>query len=352
MMLQGHFISSLLANKFKDTNNTAYQIWDYFRGITAPVFFTITGFVFFFLVLKDKSIGNKNKRIQKGLTRGLKLIGWGYLLRFGIGSLLFGYYHESYFYTDVLQIIGVSILVLCMLYLALHKYKILGITLFIITILSFLFERMYNGMQISYVPVVLSHYFTNVNGAVFSLFPWFGYVSMGAFLAILFVKHQDDENFYFVMPMYLGVSGLFLMYFSSPVLFYLHQITGIDIFIISAEYNYLFARLGDVLVLFTLFVYARNFIKHPIFIEIGKVTLSVYIVHHIILYGSWFNTGIIRIYYNSLTLTQSLIGAIIFMILVTYLVLKYRNVVNNFIAEIQLKINYQYRVAKVVFTRR
>jgi len=154
------------------------------------------------------------------------------------------------------------------------------------------------------------------------------------------------------MPMYLGVSGLFLMYFSSPVLFYLHQVTGIDIFIISGEYNYLFARLGDVLVLFTGFVYARNYIKHPIFIQIGKVTLSIYIVHHLILYGSWFNTGLVRFFYNSLTLVQALLGAGVFMVLVTFLVLKYRVVANNYISKIQNKIMYPYRVAKVVLARR
>jgi len=154
------------------------------------------------------------------------------------------------------------------------------------------------------------------------------------------------------MPMYLGVSGLFLMYFSSPVLFYLHQVTGIDIFIISGEYNYLFARLGDVLVLFTGFVYARNYIKHPIFIQIGKVTLSIYIVHHLILYGSWFNTGLVNWLYNSLTLSQALLGAGVFMVAVTVLVLKYRDTANILIAEIQEKIVYQYRVAKVVFARR
>ena len=351
-MLQGHFISSLLANKFKDTSDTTYQIWEYFRGITAPTFFTITGFVFFYLILKDGHLGWNNIRVRKGIIRGLKLIGWGYLLRFGIGGLLFGYYHESYFYTDVLQIIGTSLILLSLLYIGLSKYKIIGVVLLMITLFSFLFERVYNGVHIPFLPVIFTHYFTNANGAVFSLFPWFGYVSIGAFLATLFVKHKVRENFYTIMPMYLGVTGLFLMYFSSPVLYYLHEATGIDIFIISGKYNYLFSRLGDVLVLFTLFVYARNYIQHPIFIKIGKVTLSIYIVHHLILYGSWFNTGLVHWFYNSLSLNQALLGAFVFIIIVTYLVLKYRNKANAILAELQQKLHYQYRVAKVVLVRR
>jgi len=36
MMLQGHFIDGLLDPLFRDPNNLFYNIWLYFRGITAP----------------------------------------------------------------------------------------------------------------------------------------------------------------------------------------------------------------------------------------------------------------------------------------------------------------------------
>ncbi|MGB5369306.1 MAG: heparan-alpha-glucosaminide N-acetyltransferase domain-containing protein, partial [Flavobacteriaceae bacterium] len=42
MMLQGHFIDGLLDNAFRDDQNMAFSIWKYFRGITAPVFFTVS----------------------------------------------------------------------------------------------------------------------------------------------------------------------------------------------------------------------------------------------------------------------------------------------------------------------
>ena len=111
MMLQGHFISALLAEKFKTQSNTTYQIWEYFRGITAPTFFTITGFVFMFLLLKQNNIGWDNPRLKKGFERGIKLIIWGYVLRLSVGVFI-GYTHESYYYTDVLHIIGTSIILL------------------------------------------------------------------------------------------------------------------------------------------------------------------------------------------------------------------------------------------------
>jgi len=77
MMLQGHFIDTLLAVNFRDQNDIAYNIWSYFRGITAPTFFTISGLVFTYLLLRAYAKGNDKPRIKKGLTRGFVLIAIG-----------------------------------------------------------------------------------------------------------------------------------------------------------------------------------------------------------------------------------------------------------------------------------
>ncbi|MEM6543164.1 MAG: acyltransferase family protein, partial [Bacteroidota bacterium] len=53
MMLQGHFIDGLLDPIFRDPEHLAYSIWLYFRGITAPVFFTVSGFIFTYLLLRS-----------------------------------------------------------------------------------------------------------------------------------------------------------------------------------------------------------------------------------------------------------------------------------------------------------
>ena len=342
MMLQGHFISALLADKFKDQNNTFYNIWEYFRGITAPIFFTITGFVFMFLLLKQKIVGWDNPRVKKGIERGIKLILWGYALRFSFG-IFFGYTHVSYYYTDVLHIIGLSLLLLCSIYLLLYKHnpKVFRYALLSITVFSFLFERYYNEISIPYLPTEISHYLTKVNGSVFSLFPWFGYVSIGAYLAPVFIKYKEDKNFYKKLPLTLAIAGLLLLFTSSPILLFLGSFFEINIFTVSGEYNYLFTRLGDVLLIFSIFVYLRNFLTHSLFIKIGKVTLSIYIVHHIILYGSWFDTGITRIFKNSLNYTEAVFGALVFMFLVCFLVLKYRELINIFLKKVSQFIAYQ-----------
>ncbi len=342
MMLQGHFISALLADKFKDQNNTFYKIWEYFRGITAPTFFTITGFVFMFLLLKHKNVGLDNPRVKKGIERGIKLIIWGYALRFSFG-IFFGYTHVSYYYTDVLHIIGLSLLLLCSIYLLFYKSnpKLFSYTLLSITIFSFLFERYYNEISIPYLPIEISHYLTKVNGSVFSLFPWFGYVSIGAYLAPFFIKYKENKNFYKKLPLALAITGLLLLFTSSPLLLFLGSFFEINVFTVSGDYNYLFTRLGDVFLIFSIFVFLRDFLTHSLFIKIGKVTLSIYIVHHIILYGSWFDTGITKLYKNSLNYTEAIFGALVFMFLVCFLVLKYREFTNNILKKGSQLFTYQ-----------
>jgi len=84
MMLQGHFIDTLLAVEFRDPSNVAFRVWQYFRGITAPTFFTISGLIFTYLLMKARAKGDVEERIKKGVVRGFMLIGIGYLLRIPI----------------------------------------------------------------------------------------------------------------------------------------------------------------------------------------------------------------------------------------------------------------------------
>lgn len=121
MMLQGHFVHALLGDEFRDRTNTVYLIWEYFRGMTAPTFFTITGFIFTFLLIKNEFVGLENPRVLKGIKRAVKVIFWGYLLRLSLFAIFKGSFNPSFFYVDVLQCIGTSLLLLIGVYLLFYK---------------------------------------------------------------------------------------------------------------------------------------------------------------------------------------------------------------------------------------
>ena len=132
MMLQGHFVDGLLDNAFRDNSNGVYSVWKYFRGVTAPVFFTVSGFIFTFLLIKGNEIGFNNPRVKKGIKRGLQLLAIGYLLRLNFFGLLKGQIYGSFYLVDVLHCIGLSILGIIGIYLltiSRNKYLFPGVLL-------------------------------------------------------------------------------------------------------------------------------------------------------------------------------------------------------------------------------
>ena len=327
MMLQGHFISTTLDPVFRDTANTAYRVWLYFRGNTAPMFFTISGLIFTYLLIKAHNKGNDNPRIKKGIKRGLELIVIGYLLRIPFYSWFKGYFDTYFMVIDVLQVIGLSLILLVLLYVLTLKYtRILSILYFILGCVIFVCEPLYRDLTLAHTPEFFANWISKQNGSVFTMLPWFGFMAFGGFIATLFYKYAEKPKFKITSILLFISSGLILTFFSTKILLILHDVTGIELFHRSANYNYLFLRLGNVLVAFGIFYTLERFLKHSLITTIGKNTLSIYVVHFIILYGSFIGVGLRHFYTDSLTPWQAIFGALFFMIGSCLIALNYQKV--------------------------
>ena len=155
MMLQGHFVGGLLADRYRDDNNFLYWLWHYCTGITAPVFFTVSGFIFTFLLVKESDatkIGWQNPRVKKGIRRGLMLIGIAYFLRMSFQSV------------DVLHCIGLSLLLLITTYLLSYNRKawVMPTILLSTTLLAFTFEPFYKSLTFDFLPLLQVLRFLNL----------------------------------------------------------------------------------------------------------------------------------------------------------------------------------------------
>lgn len=326
MMLQGHFVDGLLANVFRDNSHLGFSIWSYFRGITAPVFFTVSGFIFTFLLIKGDKSGLENPRVLKGIKRGLLLVFIGYLLRLNFWGLLVGQIYDSFYLVDVLHCIGLSILGIIGLYVLTNKKKFLfPIILIAITIILFIFEPAYVKLAHAYLPDALANYFTRANGSVFTIIPWFGYATCGAFLSLVFAKFKNAKYLYPIAITLSVVFGIALMFGTSELFLYLAETTKIQLFADVFFNNYLFIRLGDVFLVFAVFMLIRNIFTNKTLLKIGQSTLSIYVVHFIILYGSFIGVGLYYFYNHTLSPTVVIPGAIVFMIACTSIALYYEN---------------------------
>lgn len=325
MMLQGHFVDGLLDPLFRDPNNVVYSVWLYFRGITAPVFFTVSGFIFTYLLVAAPEIGWKNPRVKKGIRRGLQLLFIGYLLRLNLFGLFKGEIYDGFFLVDVLHCIGLSILGIIATYIFTAKKKswIFPLLLVSITLILFLLEPIYKTWTLDWLPVGFANYFTKVNGSVFTIFPWFGYTTIGAFLSLLFTKYKHSNNLYLVATPVALFMGYVLLFQSSNLFEALLASTEWNIFQLILNNNYLFIRLGDVFLVFAVFMLLRKALTHKTILKIGGSTLTIYVMHFILLYGSFTGLGFYKFFHHNLSPTIAIPGAILFMIACTYLSLLY-----------------------------
>ena len=319
MMLQGHFIDTLLAIEYRDPDNIAYSTWLYFRGITAPAFFTISGLIFTYLLTKAKEKGTLSMRIRKGLVRGLMLIGLGYALRIPIFRWLSGDDFGTYFMViDVLQCIGLSLILIVFVYLLTQKKTVFfSILMFGLGTLIFLCEPLYRTYSAEGIPLFFANYLTKVNGSVFTILPWFGYMAYGAFIATLFYGYLTRPKFKTGLITGFFVTGLVLVYGSTPVFLELAKLTNWTLLTEVANFNYLFIRLGNVLVIFGLFYAFEAYLKQPVVLKIGQKTLSIYVIHFVLLYGSFTGLGLNQILGKILTPFEVVFGAICFLVTVS-----------------------------------
>lgn len=89
MMLQGHTVFQVLDPEIREGDSMGISIWLYLRGYTAPVFMTVSGMVFtYLLVMAVTSSGDLNLRLRNGLRRVVMLLVWGYALRIPFEFLL------------------------------------------------------------------------------------------------------------------------------------------------------------------------------------------------------------------------------------------------------------------------
>lgn len=405
MMLEGHFIVMALTENHRGNDLLLYDIWRFTRGLTAPLFFTVSGLVFTYLLVRNKEPFLKNKRVKKGLSRGVRLILWGYALQLNLYFIFKGliengaYTFSGYMYIfHVLQCIGLSLISVILLYGLNRLIKVVPLTWWFggFGFLVFILRPTVYALDFSSVPHIIENMLVVTTEdrpfkSIFPLFPWVGFVLFGAMLGA-YVSKNPAKVYTNKFPLVLFISGLVLNLFTDNILKLIQplllNISGVQPFY---GLGYLFARFGQVmwvlaiiiflgkhkrylnviyrrklsflkswiipivfglaglsLMIYTLStgnehyllptfsVYALGHLllfigvvitaaklinwNYDLFIKVGQNTLSIYIVHVIILYNGLFGFGLSTYLDKNLTPWFSILGAIGFIMVFVYFV--------------------------------
>jgi uncharacterized membrane protein len=328
-MVQGHTIDVLLAPQYRVTSDSAFFIWNFMRGMTAPIFMFSAGTVFAYLFRLVEEPFESNPRVIKGVKRFFLLVGLGYLLRYPTFKIFdFSDVTQErlkiFLTVDVLHLIGFSILFVMLCVFIAEKLKVNDMIIFIaVTLFFFLATPFVTKIDwIEYFPQAIAGYFYDGTGSLFPLFPWAGYVVSGGVLGSYLAKHPlvfKTNKF----SINLAVFGFAFIIIAGASLLISEKYFGVPVADSSNELETIVFRLGFVLVLNSIVSFISQKIESiPKFIIlIGRNTLLIYVVHLVILYGSAWNPGLILLFGGAFKVSYTIFSAILMITLMAIMVI-------------------------------
>jgi hypothetical protein len=322
LMLEGHFTGAALANEYRKDDYLLYKIWHNIHGLTSPLFFTVTGVIFVYLLSVNNTLPYfHNSRVKKGFKRVLELLFWGYFIQLSLWSIIQSFYYGSKFHLEwfyafhVLQSIGIGIFFLLVIYGlfkwinkgALHWYYLVsGLLLFVG------YSSMKNYIQLDEQAIAEGlqkgpKYFPHNAPAIiqnmfygkfsdFSFLRYSGYTILGGMLGSIIRTFENKTKEWWFGTTFL-VAGIIISIFIQPIF---RNIDNFTEWIGITEKGFYelnataFIRYGQVVSVLGIFMLIDKYVdvKAKLYLKLGQNTLPIYVVHVIILYGGIFGIGL------------------------------------------------------------
>ena len=289
IMIEVHVVNAFFLPGLKQTG--WFDVLTFINGLVAPAFLFVSGFAF------QVSSGSKLQDMRrlsfpfwKKIGRFISIILIGYALHLPYYSLskVLGRSTpaqlQGFFAVDVLQCIGVGLLILFAIRLLIHSdkiyhYTLVGLTILVMVISPFFWKTEFTN----YFQPVIADYFNRLNGSLFPVFPWINFILAGAIFAKYFLNSvgREKENIFIKGTAIAGIIMLFSghLFYSGLFPGYLTSIIPHPVFFIE--------RLGYVLIFATLCWFYnkwRNETKSFV-LDASRESLLIYWLHLTVIYS-------------------------------------------------------------------
>jgi len=302
MMMQGHTLDALVSSSVLDPSLFPWNIWTYIRGLTAPVFLMVSGAVHVFVLKRQGDGSLTNKTIQRRLTWGLTILGLGYLMMFPASRIVDLPFVSSKAWhyvlqVNILQLTGVSLLLLLLTAFFTKSNARLGLTSFMIALSIFLASPAIHALSLQgYMPLLLSNYVSFANGSLFPIFPYSGFLFMGVAIGAFLEQYRASERNHIIKK--YGVRYGLFFWIAAAVNEGFFQIVLGEQIPGQMSPTMMFSRIGFVLMFFSLCAVAieklSQWKEHFVFFS-GK-SLGIYMIHLFLIYGTPWSFGLASFY--------------------------------------------------------
>ena len=303
LMIAGHTSSALLASSYR--SGEWVHAWEFQRGLTSALFLLLSGFAFSIATTRHwTSHTRPSMALVKRLRRFSLFVLLGYALHFPVPHFSMlgdatGQQWRTFLAVDVLQLIGVTFVAVQLLVLITQSRRVFMVTAFVLA--AFLIgaaPAMWRTDWTGLLPLGLAAYLSPGTGSQFPLFPWAGFVLIGAGAGQIYARWGAAH---------LGAFATWGMLVPGVVLTLVAYNLGgspppggVDDF--SWVPAQILLRTGVCLIILSLVAYASNRLDQlpHVFGAVAQESLVVYFVHLCIVYGSIWNAGLSRFYGESL----------------------------------------------------
>ena len=313
LMVQGHTLDVLLRPSYQSA--PWYSFWQFCRGFTAPTFLLLSGFSFALATIRKFDehtvVGPK---LFARLRKFSFFVLLGYAMHFPTHSIRDLSYvqagaWQSFLQIDVLQTIGISLIVLQLLVLALrNKYAFAAVTISASLLLAFTTPLLWNSASVVDLPLAARSALVGTTGSLFPLLPWSCYVLLGAGLGTLYLAVGRSSSL--MLKAFVPV-GMLLMLAGMHAEGLSHRLYG-DLNFWPTTPHLFLTRVGFVLAVLGVGTFVLPWMQSSAgtLRSLAEESLLVYFVHVDLLYGSVWNPGLRNYLGGALTLAQAYLWVI------------------------------------------
>ena len=281
-MIHGHTLHALLATPLRDSG--FFTAWTSVRAFTSPFFLFIAGFSFAIATIpRLEKYQQWSPVLSRRISRILFLIIVGYVLHLPFFSLQKTLAAagtpawDAFLQIDILQCIGVSLLIVQLMFSLRLKKVVRTLALIVSLALVLILSLNTSHMQwLHVVPRVIRYYFVQSH---FPLLPFFAYLLFGVLSGQIFLEKRGR---WIVTALVIGISLIGI--------YYMGHVTRIDL---HGIFDWALKSGAVLLLMVVLSIGEKVWSRAPSMIKtFGKEALVLYVVHLFIIYGSVFNKGL------------------------------------------------------------